>query len=196
MQKPRRDGHREDRRNRARPGERGSAGQLWYVRASEDRDRVTRRPTLDGELESVSYRDLFVIARNGRATVENQRELERRLVERAVGFPKGLGVAVIIPSDVTPADEQVRREIVALLIRQAPRIRGLSWVIASTGFRAASIRAVATSYSVALRRHYPTFMASDLRGALTWLLPLLGGAKRLTEIDLAIRAIESPMTSD
>lgn len=153
---------------------------------------MTRRATLDGELESVSFRDLFVILRSGRATVENQRELERRLVERAASYPGGLGVAVVISSEVAPADDQVRREIIALLTRQAPRIRGLSWVIAGSGFHAAATRAVATSYSVVLRQHYPTFIASDLRGALTWLLPLLGGPARLADIDLAIQTIGAP----
>lgn len=155
-------------------------------------DRLTRRATLDGELESVSYRDLFIIVRGGRATVENQRELERRLVERAVDFPGGIGVAVLIPSEVPPAEAHVRREILALLTRQASRIRGLVWVIAASGFQAAGVRAVATSYSVALRQHYPTFMATDLRGALKWLLPLLGGPARLAELELTIAAIDDP----
>lgn len=153
---------------------------------------MTRRATLDGELESVSFRDLFIILRSGRATVENQRELERRLVERAGSYPGGLGIAVIIPSDVSPPDDSVRREITALLTRQASRIRGLAWVIASSGFHAATTRAVVTSYSVALRQHYPTYMANDLRGALSWLLPLLGGPARLADLDLAVRTIEAP----
>jgi hypothetical protein len=155
---------------------------------------ITRRGTLDGELESVSFLDLFVIVRSGRATLENQRELERRLVEQASDHPGGLGVAVLIASDVLPADDRVRREIMALLTRQASRIRGLVWVIAASGFHAAAIRAVATSYSVALRQHYPTFMSSDVRGALTWLLPLLGGPARLDDLPLALQAIEAPST--
>ncbi|MEP7122557.1 MAG: hypothetical protein ABJE95_16665 [Byssovorax sp.] len=153
-------------------------------------DRLTRRATLDGELESVSYRDLFVIVRSGRASVENQRELERRLVELAASYPSGVGVAVLIPASVPPADAPVRREIVALLTRQVSRIRGLVWVIGASGSEAASVRAVATSYSVALRQHYPTFMATDLRGALKWLLPLLGGEARLADLDLTLQAID------
>ena len=91
-----------------------------------------------------------------------------------------------------PAEAHVRREIVALLTRQASRIRGLVWVIAASGSEAAAIRAVATSYSVALRRHYPTFMAADLRGALKWLLALLGGPARLAALEPTIQAIEDP----
>jgi hypothetical protein len=155
-------------------------------------DRLTRRATLDGELESVSFRDLFVIHRGGRATVDNQRELEQRLVDLAASYPGGVGVAVLIPSDVPPAEAQVRREIVALLTRQAARIRGLVWVIGASGAEAASVRTVVTGYSVALRQHYPTFMAGDLRGALKWLLPLLGGPARLAELELTIQAIDEP----
>lgn len=155
-------------------------------------DRLARRATLDGELESVSFRDIFVIVRSGRATFENQRELEKRMVDLAAGYPGGVGVAVLIPSNVPPAEAHVRREILALLTRQALRIRGLVWVIGASGFQAASVRAVATSYSVALRQHYPTYMAGDLRGALKWLLPLLGGPARLADLDLTIQAIEEP----
>lgn len=149
-------------------------------------DRLPRRATLDGEPESVSFRNLFVIHRSGRATFEDQRELEQRMVDRAVAYPGVVGVAVLIPSEVPPAEPNVRREILALLTRRAPLIRGLVWVIGASGAEAASIRAVATSYSVALRQHYPTYMAGDLRGALKWLLPLLGDPARLVELDLTI----------
>ncbi len=147
--------------------------------------------TQDREIESITFRDLFLIVRCGRATLDNQRELERFLVERAGSSPGGLGVAVLIPSDVFPPENHLRREILALLTRQASRIRGLVWVIAASGFHAAAIRAAATSSSVGLRQHYPTFIAGDLRGTLTWLLPLLGGPARLAELNLTIRAIEA-----
>jgi hypothetical protein len=149
------------------------------------------RTTQDGELQSVVWRDVFVILRNGRATVENQRELERRMIERSHGFPGGIGVMVLIHSNAPMPDEEVRRELVALFSRQSSRIRGLVWVIQGTGFQAAAVRAVLTSFSLAAKQTYPTYIANDVRSALVWLLPLLEGASaRLADADLATLEIE------
>jgi hypothetical protein len=35
-------------------------------------------------------------------------------------------------------------------------------------------------------------MATDLRGALKWLLPLLGGPARLADLDPTLAAIDDP----
>jgi len=39
---------------------------------------VTRRATLDGELEAVSFRDLFVILRSGITSITNRTAVEAK----------------------------------------------------------------------------------------------------------------------
>jgi serine/threonine-protein kinase len=148
-------------------------------------------PTPVEEAIFIQRRDLCVIVNHGPPTVEQQRSARRQTLELGLRYPAGLGCLVIIDAQSPAPDAEVRREIDQVLADLSPCLRALAWVVLGDGFQAAAVRAVLTGLPLGRPRSYPTKIASDLRSALAWALPLLeGGAARLGELDEHVAALQ------
>lgn len=124
----------------------------------------------DGEIIGLHHHDLFALVIAGRASVENQREAERWVIECARGLSSKMGLVVVIDAAVPMPEDAVRRELDAIYLRLSPQIRAVGYAIEGTGFHSAAVRAVLTGVNFVTRRPYPTHTTSDLRGALSWVL--------------------------
>lgn len=127
--------------------------------------------------------DVLVVCDDGRSVPADYDELFNIVVELTTAYPQGIGLLSIIPEDAVPPSDQVRAAMNHALERTR-NLRGACWCIEGSGFQAAMVRAVLLGLRFLRSAPYPRHTASDLRGSLAWLLPLLGGGPaRLRDLD-------------
>jgi hypothetical protein len=132
--------------------------------------------------------NVFVIIDDGSGRPADYVEPERLVHEQARLFPRGLGCVVIIPDGAKPPPEDTRGAIDGVLTRLSLRLRGLAWVVEGGGFQAAAVRAALIGLSLYGRRPYRTHVATSVRAAIGWLVPLLGTPSP-EEVDTMVRTI-------
>jgi hypothetical protein len=148
---------------------------------SDARDELEQRVIL--------WRNVFVFVDDGTVRPEVYVEAERRVRARAAAYrSQGIGCVVVLPDASRPPPEEVRAAIVALLDRlSGVGLRGLVYVVESSGFSGAAVRAALTGMLMVRRRPYATAVRATVRDGLAWLLPYVRQAAALAdEADLAI----------
>lgn len=148
---------------------------------SDARDELERRVIL--------WRNVFVFVDDGTVRPEVYVEAERRVRARAAEYrSQGIGCVVVLPYASRPPPGETRAAIVALLDRlSGVGLRGLVYVVESSGFSGAAVRAALTGILMVRRRSYATAVRATVRDGLAWLLPYVGLAAALVdEADLAI----------
>jgi len=133
----------------------------------------------------IVWRDVLVVCDDGRSVSSDYDEMYEIGAELSQTCRNGIGLLAIIPPDSTPPSSEVRAAMNRVLER-GPELRAACWCIESSGFEAATVRAVLCGLRFLRSAPYPRHNASNVHASLTWLLPLLhGGAPRLQEADRA-----------
>lgn len=114
----------------------------------------------------IQWQDLFVLVDDGSIPISRYAPLEAAMREQARTYPRGVALLCILPPDARPPPEEVRRSLKATLIRLAPLISALAYVIEGTGFKAVAARATLVGMKIFSLRPYPIYVDISVREAL------------------------------
>ena len=114
----------------------------------------------------IQWQDLFVLVDDGSIPISRYAPLEAAMREQARAYPRGVALLCILPPDARPPPEEVRRSLKATLMRLAPMIAGLAYVIEGTGFKAVAARATLVGMKIFSLRPYPIYVEVSVREAL------------------------------
>ncbi len=114
----------------------------------------------------IQWQDLFVLVDDGSIPVSRYAPLEAAMREQARMHPRGVALLCILPPDARPPPEEVRRSLKATLMRLAPLISSLAYVIEGTGFKGVAARATLVGMKIFSLRPYPIYVEVSVREAL------------------------------
>ncbi len=114
----------------------------------------------------IQWQDLFVLVDDGSIPVARYAPLEAAIREQARTYPGGIALLCILPPNTRPPPEEVKRSLKAALMRLAPVISSLGYVIEGTGFKAVAVRATLVGMKIFASRPYPIYVEVSVRDAL------------------------------
>jgi hypothetical protein len=114
----------------------------------------------------IQWQDLFVLVDDGSFPAAHYTTLEGMIREQAKQYPTGVGILCILPPDARPPPDDVKRVVKSTLIRLAPMISCLGYVIEGTGFRGVTARATLVGMKIFSSRPYPIYVEISLSQAL------------------------------
>lgn len=114
----------------------------------------------------IQWQDLFVLVDDGSVPAARYATLEGTIREQAKLYPAGVGILCILPPDARPPPDDVKRAVKSTLIRLAPTISCLGYVIEGTGFRGVAARAALVGMKIFSSRPYPIYVEISIPQAL------------------------------
>lgn len=151
------------------------------------------------------WQDLFTIIDNGSIPLARYEPMEAAVREQAASFPQGIACLVILPPDAKPPPDEVKRAVKNLLMRLAPSLSCLAYLIEGTGFKGVAARATLVGMKIFASRPYPIYVEVSLQDALKKMLPHMHHGRTVTtDVNVVAQAITDarmgpiaqPSTSD
>ena len=115
----------------------------------------------------IQWQDLFVMVDDGTVPLARYGPIETAVREQAKAYPQGIAVLAILPADAKPPPDDVKRAVKNTLMRMAPSMSSLTYLIEGTGFRAVTVRATLVGMKIFSSRPYPIYVETSLREALS-----------------------------
>ena len=157
----------------------------------------------NGGLPLVTWRNLFMLVDNGRASPGAYLTPEGELVKLGQCYGKNLGCLVVIPAEASQPPEEARRAINDAWERQAASIKGVAWVVEGRGFQSAVVRATLTTMGLVRRKLQTWKVVDNVEEGLGWLatrvtmsgdVDLQEAVRVLAEARAAQALVEAPST--
>jgi hypothetical protein len=138
----------------------------------------------------IQWQNLFTVIDNGSVPQARYVPIETAMREQASTFPQGIACLVILPPDTKPPSGDIQRTVKALLMRLAPLLSCLAYVIEGTGFKGVAARATLVGMKIFASRPYPIYVEVSLQEALKKMLPYLPQARTVTtDVNVIAQAI-------
>lgn len=114
----------------------------------------------------IQWQDLMVLVEDGSRPAAHYTALEGLIREQAKQYPAGVGILCILTPEASPPPDDVKRAVKNTLIRLAPTISSLGYVIEGTGFRGVTARATLVGMKIFSSRPYPIYVEISISQAL------------------------------
>jgi hypothetical protein len=138
----------------------------------------------------IQWQDLFVLIDNGSIPASRYVPMEAALREQAALYPQGVACLVILPPDAKPPPGEIQRTVKNVLMRLAPSLSCLGYVIEGTGFKGVAARATLVGMKIFASRPYPIYVEVSMHEALKKILPhLTVGRTVTTDVNVIAQAI-------
>lgn len=128
----------------------------------------------------IQWQDLFVLIDDGSLPGAKYDSFESAIREQAKMCPQGVALLCILPPEAKPPPDDVKRGVKSVLMRLAPSLSCLAYVIEGTGFRGVTARATLVGMKIFSSRPYPIYVETSVREALGKLLPHLAKGQTVT----------------
>lgn len=126
---------------------------------------------------TILWRDMFVLVESEKSRAGDYAEFGTLIRKQRLLYPTGIGLLTIIPAGAAPPSDDARKAINGALKSLEGGLLCVCWLVEGAGFPAAVARGILTGIRVFGRFSYPTHIANDLEGALTWMAPFLAGVR-------------------
>ena len=114
----------------------------------------------------IQWQDLFVLVDDGSIPSAGYGPIETAIREQNATFPKGVALLCILPPHAKPPPDDVKRAVKSSLMRVAPSLSSLAYLIEGTGFKGVAARAALIGMKIFSSRPYPIYVEISLREAL------------------------------
>lgn len=139
-----------------------------------------------------TWHEVFLLRTKNAPSIEAVGTLTRAMLAHSNSVRTGMGLIIVLEQVTAPPSEPVRKAMSAQFDRFGSKLKGLAYVVESTGFAAAAVRALIATTHTLQRRPYPQRTAANADEALKWLLTKLdGGAARASDFDAARAALSA-----
>jgi len=128
----------------------------------------------------IQWQDLFVIVDDGSIPLVRYQAIESAMQAHAKQFPSGIALMGILPAGATPPPQEVQVAVKEILIRMAPSLSCLSYVVEGSGFKAVAARAALIGMKIFSSRPYPIYVDISMDEVLRKVLPHLEKGKTVT----------------
>jgi hypothetical protein len=114
----------------------------------------------------IQWQDLFVLIDNGTIPIARYGPIETMIREQGEAHPKKCAFLVILPADTKPPPDDVKRWVKSTLMRLAPSLSCITYLIEGTGFKGITVRATLVGMKIFSLRPYPIYVETSLHDAL------------------------------
>jgi hypothetical protein len=112
------------------------------------------------------------------------------MLAHARQFPAGIALVGILPMGATPPAPEVQKAVKDTMMRLAPSLSCLAYVVEGTGFKAVAARATLIGMKMFSSRPYPIYVDTSMHDVLVKVLPHLEKGKTVTsDVNVIIKAI-------
>lgn len=136
----------------------------------------------------IQWQDLFVMVDDGSLPASYYSTLEGPVREQAKAFPKGVAILVILPPETRPPPDDVKQSVKSTLVRLAPSMTCLGYVIEGTGFRGVAARATLVGMKIFSSRPYPIYVETSVLQALGKMTAHMANGHAIA-LDVVMKAI-------
>jgi hypothetical protein len=137
---------------------------------------------------TIQWQDLFILVDDGLILSSGYGLFEAAVREQHAVFPKGIALLCILPPHAKPPPDDVKRAVKAALMRIAPSLSSLAYVIEGTGFKGVAARAALIGMKIFSSRPYPIYVETSLREALGKVAAHMTNG-HLVSIEVIVKAI-------
>jgi hypothetical protein len=131
-----------------------------------------------------------VIVDDGTIPLERGAVIANAMEAQARQFPSGIGLMGILPKGATPPPPEVQKAVKETLMRMAPSLTCLAYVVEGTGFKAVAARATLIGMKIFSSRPYPIYVDNSMEDVLVKVLPHLEKGKTVTsDVKVIMKAI-------
>jgi hypothetical protein len=142
----------------------------------------------------IQWQDLFVMIDDGSLPMARYTALEIAIREQARGYPRGIGILVILPPETRPPPDDVKKCVKATLTRLAPIMSSLGYVIEGTGFKGVAARATLVGMKIFSSRPYQIYVETSTREAINKMTSHMANGHTVS-VDAILKVITDARTS-
>jgi hypothetical protein len=142
----------------------------------------------------IQWQDLFVLVDDGAIPLSGYGSIESAIRDQAGGYPRGVAVLCILPAHAKPPPDEVKRSVKETLIRLAPSLSTLGYLIEGTGFKGVAARAALIGMKIFSSRPYPIYVETSLREALGKMATHMANG-HLVSVEVIMKAISDARLS-
>jgi hypothetical protein len=136
----------------------------------------------------IQWQDLFVLVDDGLLPASHYATLESSIREQARAHPKGVAILTILPPEARPPPDDVKQSVKSTLMRLAPVITCLGYVIEGTGFRGVAARATLVGMKIFSSRPYPIYVELSAHQAISKMTAHMANG-HLISVEVVVKAI-------
>jgi hypothetical protein len=138
----------------------------------------------------VIWQDLFAIVDDGLIPLVRYEVIEHAMLAHAKQFPSGISLLVILPVGAKPPSPGVQKHVKEILLRMAPSLSCLAYVVEGTGFKGVAARAALIGMKIFSSRPYPVYVETSMHDVLVKILPHMEKGKTVTsDVNVIAKAI-------